>query len=103
MIELPTRGVVDMDLRDLPGGELVERGLEDLRRGNDSCEALLVSMARTRLTQLGIVVPLAALPDPELRLYRMLEASYGLGAHSKYNAWRRRLASFLRAVSCVRK
>ncbi len=85
---------------DLPGYEIVEAGLRDLRAGRETLSSLLVSMAVERLEQLGYSVPTPQ-TDPELRLYRRLEEQFGDGAHSKYNAYRRRLASFLRAASCV--
>lgn len=86
----------------LPGADLIEKGIADLRAGAQTIESLLVSQAVTALTEVGY--PSAPpLPDPELRLYRLLEESHGDGAHSKYNAYRRQLASFLRAARCVRK
>jgi hypothetical protein len=33
-------------------------------------------------------------------LYLALERQFGLGAHSKYDAYRRQLASYLRAARC---
>lgn len=83
----------------LPGGDLVERGLEDLREGRESIEALLVSIGARRLRAAGIDVP-AALADPELRLYRELAKREGDGAHSAYNALIRRLVGFERALEC---
>jgi len=84
----------------LPGFEIVEEGLRDLRAGRETLHSLLVSMAATRLEKLGYSVP-SPLSDPELRLYRRLSERYGDGAHSKYNAYRRRLVSFLRTAACV--
>ncbi len=84
----------------LPGAEIVDEGLRDLREGRETLNSLLVSMAAERLAQLGYSVPNPQ-SDPELRLYRRLEEQFGAGAHSKYNAYRRRLHSFLRAASCV--
>jgi hypothetical protein len=83
----------------LPGYEIVARGLEDLRHGRETIESLVVSMAVERLEALGYAVP-PAHTDPELRLFRRLAAEVGDGAHSRYNAYRRRLSSFLRAASC---
>lgn len=83
----------------LPGAELVAVGLEDLRRGIESIEALLVSMAATRLRQLGFDVP-AGLPDPEHALWSRLAADDADSAHGRYNALVRRLVSFQRAT-CV--
>ncbi len=84
----------------LPGADLVEKGLRDLARGTESAEALLVSLSAPKLRTLGFVVP-TPLADPELRLYRMLEAEYGAGAHARYNALLRRVVSFQRARACA--
>lgn len=85
---------------DLPGNDIVEEGLRDLEAGRESLNSLLVSMAAKRLRRLGYSVP-EPHPDPELRCYRLLEERFGDGAHSKYNAYRRRLVSFLRAAACA--
>jgi len=83
----------------LPGQELVERGLEDLRQGRRSPEALLVSMGAARLRRLGLDVP-ETFPEPEAGLYALLQEESGDGAHSRYNALVRRLVSFERAAEC---
>jgi hypothetical protein len=87
----------------LPGGEIVAGGLADLALEVESTQALLVSMAATRLRLLGIAVPDRVISSPEAKLYRFLAARHGAGAHSKYNAWRRRLSSFLRAARCAER
>ena len=56
----------------LPGYEIVEEGLRDLREGRETVNSLLVSMAVERLEQLGYSV-LNPLSGPEIRLYRELE------------------------------
>jgi hypothetical protein len=86
----------------LPGADLVGAGLTDLASGRESVESLLVALAATRLRRLGYPVPEApsATDRPELRLYALLEAEVGPArAHGRYNALRRRLASFLRAAA----
>lgn len=83
----------------IPGSELVAAGIDDLRRGAETVEALLVSMAATRLGQLGFDVP-DPLPDPEHRLWGVLAAEDPDSAHGRYNALVRRLVSFQRA-SCA--
>jgi hypothetical protein len=88
------------EIRALPGGDLVERGLEDLRRDRESVDALLVSIGAPRLRRLGIDVK-SPLASPEHRLYRLLGEEKGLGAHSAYNGLVRRLVSFERAAECV--
>jgi hypothetical protein len=85
---------------DLPGAELVERGLADLERGVESVESLLVSIGAPRIRALGIHVP-STIPSPEHRLYAVLAESGGDEAHARYNALVRRLVSFERAAECV--
>jgi hypothetical protein len=91
-------------LRELPGGDLIAAGLEDLRRGEESLSALLVRIASPRLRQLAFDVPQGDpnAPLPEHRLYELLAAEHGDNAHSRYNALIRRLVSFTRAAACVR-
>ena len=89
---------------ELPGGELVAAGLEDLSRGVESVPALLAQIGAPRLRQLAIVVPMRDPRSPlaEHRLYELLAHEHGDGAHSRYNALIRRLVSFTRALACVR-
>ncbi|MBA2384976.1 MAG: hypothetical protein H0V68_10005 [Actinobacteria bacterium] len=86
-----------MEMTSLPGHELVLAGLDDLARGVESPEALLVSIGAPRLRQAGIDVP-GPLPSPEHRLYALLAADDSDAAHSRYNALVRRLVSFERAA-----
>ena len=86
-----------MDLTSLPGHELVLRGIDELARGVESEEALLVSIGVPRLRQAGIDVP-EPFASPEHRLYERLAAENADGAHSRYNALVRRLVSFERAA-----
>jgi hypothetical protein len=86
-----------MELTSLPGHELVLQGLDDLGRGVESDEALLVSIGAPRLRQAGIEVP-QPLASPEHRLYGRLAAEDSDSAHSRYNALVRRLVSFERAA-----
>ena len=89
-------------LRALPGGDLVLRGLADLRAGIDSIESLLVQVGATNLRLRGLAVPVSPHAEPpEHRLYARLERDHGRGAHSRHNALVRRLASFERALPCV--
>ncbi len=87
-----------MDLQALPGGDLISRGLEDLARGDETTEALLVAIGAPRLRRLGFDIP--TLASPEHRLYERLAASTPDEAHSRYNALLRRLTSFERAAEC---
>ena len=88
------------NLGDFPGGDLVEKGLRDLNAGDVTVEACLVALASRRMRDLGLPVPAqAALPgDPEVRLYRLLEAEDEASAYGKYNSLKRRLVSFTRAM-----
>ena len=90
-----------MDLRSLPGHELIEKGLADLSSGRESVEALLVAIGAERLRRSGIAVPAAVPEDPEHRLYALLAADDSDSAHSRYNVMIRQLVSFERAAECV--
>ena len=76
------------------------QGVLDLERGEESVEALLVSIGAPRLGSLRIHVP-QPLPSPEHRLYARLAAEDADAAHSRYNALVRRLVSFERAAECA--
>jgi hypothetical protein len=85
----------------LPGEELVVKGVADLERGDESVEALLVSIASQRLRRLGFEIS-SPVGSPELRLYQLLAEEDGDSAHSRYNALIRRLVSFERAAESLR-
>lgn len=85
----------------LPGADLVAKGLDDLANRSETAEALLVSIGAPRLRTLGVEVS-KPFDDPDLRLYRLLAAQFGTAAHSRYNALVRRLVSFERAAACAR-
>lgn len=88
-------------MEELPGEDLVRKGVADLERGIESVEALLVSIGAPRLDGLGFKVP-NPIPSPELRLYELLAQEDSDSAHSRYNALVRRLVSFERAAECAR-
>ena len=90
-----------VDLARLPGHELVQAGLDDLARGVESIEALLVLIGAPRLRRLGLEVPDGPFPSPEHRLYERLRQDDPDAAHSRYNALVRRLVSFERAAECA--
>jgi hypothetical protein len=83
--------------KDLPGNELVSRGLADLSAGRESEASLLVAMAAPRLRSLGFDVPSVDGTDASHRLYEVLAERDG-GAHSRYNALVARVVSFVRAA-----
>lgn len=84
----------------LPGAELVSKGLYDLEGGIASEESLLVMVASPRLRSLGIdasLLPEISLPY-EHALYSLLEVTHGANAYSRYNSLIRRIVSFSRAL-----
>lgn len=85
--------------RVFPGGDLVERGIEDLRDGRESMPALLVSIGARRLRRAGLEI-VDPIPFPEHRLYEVLSRTGPDSAHARYNALVRRLVSFERAIEC---
>jgi hypothetical protein len=91
-----------VDLHALPGHELVETGLGDLRDGRLTVEALLVLVGAPRLRRLGLDVPAVDVGIPEHRLYELLARDEPDAAHSRYNALIRRLVRFEHAAECVR-
>jgi hypothetical protein len=90
-----------LSVAELPGADLVQRGLEDLAAGVESVESLLVSIGAPRLTGLGVAVD-NPFPSPEHRLYELLSREEPASAHSRYNALIRRLVSYERAAECAR-
>ena len=84
--------------RSLPGADLIEQGLRDLEGGRATAEALLVAIGAPRLRALGLPVPHGLPNEPEHALYLLLVATRGDDAHSAFNALRRRLVSFQRAL-----
>ncbi|MDE2874326.1 MAG: hypothetical protein OXU69_01495 [Gemmatimonadota bacterium] len=94
------RAVTAAAIGDLPGADLVARGIQALRRGETTIEALLVSVGAPRLRAAGLDIPPAPpLPHaPEISLYLAIGADHPRDAHSRYNALIRRLVSFERAL-----
>jgi hypothetical protein len=89
-----------MDLRRLPGGDLIAQGLDDLAHERETAESLLVQVGAPRLARLGLRIP-SPPPYVEHRLYAWLAARDPVTAHSRYNALIRRLVSFERAAECA--
>lgn len=85
-----------------PGSELVQQGMQDLRTGRVTCEALLLSRFASRLASCGYPLPVPPLPDAEIRMYELLGETEGTAAHSAYNALTRRLISFMSAAGKAR-
>jgi hypothetical protein len=87
----------------LPGGDAVDRGLEDLAWGRETAESLMVSLAASRLRRETVPLPATLFPDADARLYRLLERQDGALAHARYLARLRQLTSFADACRSVRK
>ena len=85
----------------LPGAELIEAGLQDLRAGRETIAGLLVAIGAPRLRELGLNLPDSLPRNPEHRLYELLAQDDSDSAHSRYNAFVRRLVSYERAAECV--
>ena len=85
----------------LPGEDLIEAGLEDLRAGRETVAALLVAIGSPRLRLLGLELPETLPANPEHRLYDLLAQDDQDSAHSRYNALIRQLVSYARAAECV--
>jgi len=91
------RSAIDLD--GLPGAELVNDGVADLRIGRDTAYAALVGTAAPRLRELGIAVPETASNQPSShRLYELLSQEDPAGAYGRYNALLGRMASFANAA-----
>lgn len=91
------------DYSGLPGWELIRAGLEDLAAGRDTIAGELVRGASGRLSSVGLDPIEDRPPRSPHRLYELIEADVGAArAHARYNALRRRLSSFLRALPDAR-
>jgi hypothetical protein len=84
----------------LPGEDLIETGLADLRSRSETVSSLLVSIGSPRLTRAGVLVE-NPIPDAERRLYDLLAREDVDSAHGRYNALVRRLVSYERALECA--
>jgi hypothetical protein len=90
-------------LLEFPGGELVSKGLRDLRTGIRSDESLLMLVAQPRLVSLGFNIedPFEEPLPYEHRLYELLEGRMDRGAYAFHNALLERMCSFLNALDHV--
>jgi hypothetical protein len=86
------------DFDGLPGADVVRTGLADLAAGHESIESLLIQIGAPRLNWLGIILPTEPDLNADRRLYRLLGAQHGKGAHSQFNSLIRLLVSFERAL-----
>ena len=83
-----------------PGEEIIQQGIADLIDGKETISALLVSIGAPRLRRAGMEIPRNTIPSPERRLYLTLASDNSDSAHSRYNAWIRKLVSYERALRC---
>ena len=90
-----------MEYDAFPAGDLIRQGIQDIKEGVESTEALLVAIGRPHLLRLGLSVPELPFRSPEVRLYEYISRTDPDSAHSRYNALIRRLVSFERAVECA--
>jgi len=94
-------GASSFEALGLPGGDIVDAGLDDLARREATNESFAVSLAAPRLRREGIPVG-DTLPDPESGLYASLARDNPGLAHARYTAWLRRLVSFADACHAAR-
>ena len=85
------------ELSAYPGGDLVAKGLEDLKEDRLSEEALLVLIASPRLARLGFHIAARAEGPKsyEHLLYEAIELRNSHGAHATYNGLIGRIVSFV--------
>jgi hypothetical protein len=84
-------------LDQLPGAELIRRGLEDARSGRLSVERCLVEIARPRLERSGLLEPAPHRLDSEIQLYHLLGQETP-NPHGRYKSLLRELVSFEHAL-----
>jgi hypothetical protein len=88
-----------LDLKSLPGAEIVLPGIEDLEAGRSSVNAFAVQSAATRLRGLGLSATATEEEIPAShQLYERLSEELGNGAYARYNAILARVASFAGAA-----
>lgn len=83
-------------LAELPGGDLIERGVADYAAGRVTLESCLLAIGWPRLQRGGLDLPGKTpqhFPEPEMQLYTLLRNEGG-DAYSRYNALMRQLISF---------
>lgn len=83
------------DLLKYPGGEIISKGLHDIRHKRfRTIEALAVLTAFPRLKWLGFRIGKKEKVESHLVLYKKLQTKYGNDAHAQYNAVMKRVAKF---------
>ncbi len=95
-------GASSFEALGLPGGAMIDSGLDDLAEGRETVASLLVSLAAPRLRREGVPLPAPLFPEPDVRLFRCLEGDNEALAHARYLAYLRELASFANACTELR-
>ena len=93
-------------LSNLPGADIVAAGLTDFGAGLVTVNSCLVALIVPHLGRAGIVVDGLGelIPEPERTLYRLLgQDGSGLDPYPRYNAFKRRIVSFARALAARRR
>ena len=85
-------------ISNLPGYEIVEKGLEDIRHGQLTEYSYLLYSAQTRFNDIGIKIEGEMPADSSVKAFQILESKLGNGAHSAFNALNRQLLSFIKAT-----
>src|SRR5690606_32564626 len=97
-------GPIEREFRGLSGAELIASGLEDLKNGGESPNALLVLLNASRLRELGVDVPQreddGGLAD---RLYALLEKRYRKSASARYTRLNRCVDIFVQVITEQRR
>jgi len=93
----------DINLAELPGGDLVIAGSRDLENQKITEAALLLLIASPRLERLGIKIlaPKNVSLPYEHALYNKLLESRPADAYSFYNSLIRKIVSFSRALEAI--
>ena len=81
----------------LPGYEIVEIGLEDIRQGLLTEYSYLLYSAQTRFSDIGIKIEGEVPVDSSIKAFKIIETKLGDEAHSVFNALNRQLLSFIKA------
>jgi hypothetical protein len=94
--------VLEQGLDKLPGAEIVLPGIENLKAGRETINALAISAAAAKLGVSELVRNIEGEEPAAHRLYLRLNDELGDAAHSRYNAILSRVASFARAAGHAR-
>ncbi len=85
----------------LPGAELIDRGLKDLEKSLITISSLLICIGKPRLENAGLKIPKINFnfsKDAELMLYELIVKEGHPDPYSYYNSLLRRLISFEQAI-----